>query len=52
MSRQLSAVSKHGTPCPSDEGAQPEQRRYRLRYRHNDVPVGEYSDFFVVTAGA
>jgi hypothetical protein len=30
---------------------QPEERRYRLRYRDNDVPVGEYSDIFVVTAG-
>jgi hypothetical protein len=31
---------------------QPEERRYRLRYRDNDLPVGEYSDIFVVTAGA
>lgn len=31
---------------------QPEERRYRLRYRDNDVPVGDYSDVFVVTAGA
>lgn len=31
---------------------QPEERRYRLRYRDNDVPVGEYSDVYVVTAGA
>ena len=28
---------------------QPEQRRYRLRYRDRDTPVGEYSDIFVVT---
>jgi len=32
--------------------AQPEERRYRLRYRDSDVPVGEYSDVYVVTAGA
>ena len=31
---------------------QPEERRYRLRYRDNDLPVGEYSDIFVVTTGA
>ena len=31
---------------------QPEERRYRLRYRDKDVPVGEYSDVFVVTTGA
>ena len=31
---------------------QPEERRYRLRYRDNDLPVGEYSDVYVVTAGA
>ena len=30
-------------------GGQPEQRRYRLRYRDKDTPVGEYSDIFVVT---
>jgi hypothetical protein len=30
---------------------QPEERRYRLRYRDGDVPVGQYSDVFVVTAG-
>ena len=30
---------------------QPEERRYRLRYRDNDLPVGEYSDVYVVTAG-
>ena len=28
---------------------QPEERRYRLRYRDKDEPVGEYSDVFVVT---
>ncbi len=31
---------------------QPEERRYRLRYRDNDLPVGDYSDIYVVTAGA
>jgi hypothetical protein len=31
---------------------QPEERRYRLRYRDNDLPVGEYSDVYVVTTGA
>jgi len=31
---------------------QPEERRYRLRYRDGDVPVGDYSDVFVVTVGA
>jgi len=31
---------------------QPEERRYRLRYRDKDVPVGEYSDVYVVTTGA
>ena len=31
---------------------QPEERRYRLRYRDNDVPVGEYSDVYVVTTSA
>ena len=30
---------------------QPEERRYRLRYRDSDVPVGDYSDVYVVTAG-
>jgi hypothetical protein len=30
---------------------QPEERRCRLRYRDNDLPVGEYSDVYVVTAG-
>ena len=29
---------------------QPEERRYRVRYRDADVPVGDYSDVFVVTA--
>ena len=30
---------------------QPEERRYRLRYRDKDQPVGEYSDVYVVTTG-
>ncbi len=33
------------------EGGRPEERRYRLRYRDNDLPVGYSSDIFVVTAG-
>ncbi len=37
---------------PALVAGQPEERRYRLRYRANDVPVGEYSDIFVVTAAA
>ncbi len=35
---------------PPLTASQPEERRYRLRYRDSDVPVGEYSDIFVVTA--
>jgi len=38
-------------PCRCSSG-QPEERRYRLRYRDNDLPVGEYSDLYVVTTGA
>ncbi|MEX0642505.1 MAG: hypothetical protein WD468_07380 [Pirellulales bacterium] len=30
---------------------QPEQRRYRMRYRDNDVPVGLFSDTLNVTVG-
>lgn len=36
---------------PPLTAGQPEERRYRLRYRDNDLPVGEYSDVLVVTAG-
>lgn len=31
--------------------AEPEERRYRLRYRDNDVPVGEYSQTLKVLVG-
>ncbi len=30
----------------------PEERRYRLRYRDNDIPVGVFSDTLTVTVGA
>ena len=36
--------------CAGDGKA--EERRYSLRYRDKDVPVGEYSDVYVVTTGA
>lgn len=35
---------------PPLTAGQPEVRRYRLRYRKNDEPVGEYSDVLTVTA--
>jgi hypothetical protein len=31
---------------------QPEVREYRMRYRDNDVPVGDYSDVLRVTVAA
>jgi hypothetical protein len=31
---------------------QPENRRYRARYRDDDQPVGEWSDIVEVTAAA
>jgi len=37
---------------PPLNGGLPEQRRYRLRYRDRDTPVGEFSDVFVVTTEA
>ena len=36
---------------PALMAGQPEERPYGLRYRDADVPVGEYSDIFVMTAG-
>lgn len=35
---------------PPSTAGQPEVRRYRMRYRKNDEPVGEYSDVLTVTA--
>jgi hypothetical protein len=36
---------------PPQTAGQAETRRYRLRYRKADVPVGEYSDILTVTVG-
>lgn len=44
--------SPHIDTRPPQTPNTPEQRRYRLRYRDSDVPVGVFSDTLTVTVGA
>ena len=45
------AFSPYVDNRPPLAAGQPEQRRYRIRYRDNDVPVGLFSDTLTVTVG-
>lgn len=45
------SVSPYVDTRPPQTAGQAESRRYRLRYRKNDEPVGVYSDILTATAG-